>query len=578
MQFDYLFLTPQWLKEYHTKYPHGMSVLENIIEWVNQVNKLIDWANMSPEKMEQILEEWNENGKLNYVINEALKTGLNDININVKDFSSLNSGNWSVPIQAAIDLAYSLNGGTVLLPTGVYNYSSDIHVKESVLLKGSKKSVLNCTVNSGARIILYHDSSVTDIEFSLPIDYNHSLFYFDNRYLTAITRKDKRGINQGKVVVAKNKIYKPDPGTNFKTRSETPEMVAFDFYAAPQPEYTILSGFWNVVVKENNIFGIPLVIKIKTDTTGWVNGCVFERNVADYFETFISVQRSPETKGIDGNNIRFNDLQTREAVTKDVFEDISARPYESNYIHNNHIWDMLTFTQARLGNMHNVNPSSGYLINKERYTWILAPNRYYLLGRFNSFSSSVHHVALEFTRPNRLKSEIIISGLSGGSVQRTHYGHDRSVNNFEFYTKTLANGQTELYVKVPSEIEVNMFFESMRSFVPSPIVYYTTVSDVTILTNISDAGPGSNITSNIFDHTSNLIQFPMGVSYTPVPNTNSNIATAPEGRGGTLITYKMVESGSTGYSWQEYKIFNTKVFYRRIAPTTTSWGEWTKIF
>ena len=76
MKFDPLFVTPQWLKEYHTKYPNGMSVLENIIEWVNKTNVLIDWANVTPEKTEQILTQWQESGLLNNIISEALQTEI----------------------------------------------------------------------------------------------------------------------------------------------------------------------------------------------------------------------------------------------------------------------------------------------------------------------------------------------------------------------------------------------------------------------------------------------------------------------------------------------------------------------
>lgn len=84
MKFDPLFVTPQWLKEYHTKYPHGMSVLENIIEWVNQTNVLIDWANVTPEKTEQILREWQESGLLNDIISAALQTEIDDLSLKIK--------------------------------------------------------------------------------------------------------------------------------------------------------------------------------------------------------------------------------------------------------------------------------------------------------------------------------------------------------------------------------------------------------------------------------------------------------------------------------------------------------------
>lgn len=86
MKFDPLFVTPQWLKEFHTKYPHGLSVLENIIEWVNQTNELIDWVNVTPEKMGEILAQWQADGTLDYVISEALQTEIDTVRDNLEAF------------------------------------------------------------------------------------------------------------------------------------------------------------------------------------------------------------------------------------------------------------------------------------------------------------------------------------------------------------------------------------------------------------------------------------------------------------------------------------------------------------
>lgn len=70
--FNPLFITPQWLKEYHTKYPHGLSVMENLIEWVNLTNELIDHVNLSPDKILSIMETWKTDGTLAEIINEEI--------------------------------------------------------------------------------------------------------------------------------------------------------------------------------------------------------------------------------------------------------------------------------------------------------------------------------------------------------------------------------------------------------------------------------------------------------------------------------------------------------------------------
>ena len=112
MKFDPLFVTPQWLKEYHTKYPHGMSVLENIIEWVYRTNELIDWANVTPEKTELILNEWYTSGKLENIIINALER-----QVTVKDFGAVGDGvtDDSAAFQDALDTLTH-----VIVPEGVY--------------------------------------------------------------------------------------------------------------------------------------------------------------------------------------------------------------------------------------------------------------------------------------------------------------------------------------------------------------------------------------------------------------------------------------------------------------------------
>lgn len=72
MEFNHLFISPQWLKEEHTKYPHGLSVMENLIEWVNQVNDLIRYVNLSPDKIADLLNEMKDNGELGNIINDTL--------------------------------------------------------------------------------------------------------------------------------------------------------------------------------------------------------------------------------------------------------------------------------------------------------------------------------------------------------------------------------------------------------------------------------------------------------------------------------------------------------------------------
>lgn len=70
--YNTLFISPAWLQEYHTKYPHGLSVMENLIEWVTLVNKLIGYVNLSPDKIAELLNEMKDSGELGTIINDTL--------------------------------------------------------------------------------------------------------------------------------------------------------------------------------------------------------------------------------------------------------------------------------------------------------------------------------------------------------------------------------------------------------------------------------------------------------------------------------------------------------------------------
>lgn len=495
---------------------------------------------------------------------------LLDVAVNVKNYKHVVENGWSAAIQAAIDYVYGLGGGVVLIPHGTYEYNSDIHIKEGVRLIGGRKTILKCTHVTNGRMIIYNDVTVSGIEFELHSDYNNHLFYFDNRYLGRIGRKD-RNMNQAKVIIENVRIYK----RSRKTKTETPNMIAFYYYAAPQPEYSTLSGYWNITIRDCNVDNIPVIATMKTDGTGWINGCIMERVVGDNFEHAVIVDKSAESLGIDLNLFQHLKLQAR-GFTRDVFVEVNPGSAVTNFYRDNEIWDMKTFTDARMGNIYNARPANNYTINKERYTWILSVNRFYLLGRFTAFTSSVHHVTLNCVGPNGIKSDIIITGAGGGTIQRVHYGSSRSVNTLEFYKKTLSNGEVEIYVKTPSDIEFNLYFEGIRSFIPSPLVYYDTLSGITLMTTYEEQGPGANIAPQ-FSCATPFSNFPLGVTYTIVPLTSPTISQAPEGKNGVLTTYKMTTGETPGYSWQEYQVFNSVELYRRKATGSTTWGPWYKV-
>ena len=202
VNFNPLYVTPEWLNTYHSKYPEGLSVLENIIDWITEVNNMVEYLNLTkeqidnliektmPENLEAILDEWYLDGKLADVLNhqllggikdeliaarnsytdlaarlaadkieleEALEDSKNNFFINVKKFGAKGDGvtDDSAAIQAAIDYAFEVitmynlsggwmfGGGKVFFPSGKYILRNKIVVKTNVHLMGeTQQSVI----------------------------------------------------------------------------------------------------------------------------------------------------------------------------------------------------------------------------------------------------------------------------------------------------------------------------------------------------------------------------------------------------------------------------------------------------
>lgn len=130
MNYDPLFLSPQWLREYHTKYPHGMSVLENIIEWLNQVNVMVDKINLNndmiehlaekvlPENVTAVLDSWLADGTLGNVV-------ITKIENNIPHYSVLDYGVKKIEDDAILDNAPAINSLAASLIPGETLYFPD---------------------------------------------------------------------------------------------------------------------------------------------------------------------------------------------------------------------------------------------------------------------------------------------------------------------------------------------------------------------------------------------------------------------------------------------------------------------
>jgi parallel beta-helix repeat protein len=152
-KFNHLNVPNQW-QHYWSSYPEGYTILEALLNWVAQVDNMVDnqnqlndtvtsYGNRLDDFIEQfddnlqtevteVLSEWQQSGFLDVVISEALqteidivKTDLTQIVTNVKKYGAVGDGvtDDTLAIQRASDYLTENGGGTLFFPKGVYLHS-----------------------------------------------------------------------------------------------------------------------------------------------------------------------------------------------------------------------------------------------------------------------------------------------------------------------------------------------------------------------------------------------------------------------------------------------------------------------
>lgn len=155
-RFQHLNVPLHW-EQYWTKYPEGYTILEALINWVSQVDSMVDNVNNwniyldkfvkdfdkeLQDTVTDILTEWQDSGFLNIVINEALQTQIDSVEkrvdnatrnvFNVMDAPYNAKGDGVTDDSAAIMQAvadweaYGLEGGILEIPSGRYAIATPI--------------------------------------------------------------------------------------------------------------------------------------------------------------------------------------------------------------------------------------------------------------------------------------------------------------------------------------------------------------------------------------------------------------------------------------------------------------------
>lgn len=157
MKFNHLNVPDHW-RQYWTRYPEGYTILEALINWVGQVDDMVDNVNNWNEYLDDfvelfdkelqgnvitILREWQEDGTLDVLIDEALQTQMDnleekisDISINVKTFGAVGDGvtDDTQAIQNAAD--YAFENGLVLGGRGTFLTTQTLKLRGNVDLSG----------------------------------------------------------------------------------------------------------------------------------------------------------------------------------------------------------------------------------------------------------------------------------------------------------------------------------------------------------------------------------------------------------------------------------------------------------
>lgn len=505
----HLYVPDQW-REYWSAYPQGYTILEALMDWVNQVNNMSDNLNdfynrlkyfkdyldtfkdrfddSLKDEIQNTLEDWQASGFLDDVISEALQTQIDIVEGKVDSITRTSYSYGIVPgehdntlqIQEAIDDLDSQGGGLITFGKGEYVYSNNLYIKEGTRLSFLNGATLICNSNT-AEIIFYNDTIVHDLIIEYSEEYFGEALKFDNKYLT---NKDKRDTSKenAKVLIDGLKLYKP--------YVDGSKSIALSFFSSRQSEYTPTAGFWGVNIMNSFIDGFTIVRNYKTTISGWINGNTIDNLTADHFKHFTKVDKSKESLGVDHNICKNLRLQCRN-FTRELFDDGNYLNIYRDVV----LSDMKTHTDTRLGIGNVQNIVSGQPRQVERYAEYLLSNRYYLLGTFINFTSLVNHVMIRVTAYGNVDTDFFIRGgssdNSGGSVEIRYRGDSRLSDKIDFYTKKIEGGRVELYAHntLPQEYEANIYVESFRSFYPASNVYYNNIDGLTKITDIVEQYP-----------------------------------------------------------------------------------------
>lgn len=169
---------PSHWQHYWTKYPEGYTILEALLNWVNQVNEMTDNLNDMNVRLDDflaqfdeelqdtvalLLTEMKENGDLADIINVTV---FNDLNDKIDSLAIIpekeeSETDWTAAIHRAVDKAMSTGKKKIYFPAGTYEHTGIILTDcEGLTVDGHKGATLKLTEMTHAHCIDIQSPSV----------------------------------------------------------------------------------------------------------------------------------------------------------------------------------------------------------------------------------------------------------------------------------------------------------------------------------------------------------------------------------------------------------------------------------
>ena len=566
-RFNHLNVPSHW-QHYWSKYPEGYTILEALLNWVKQVDDMVDSQNnlsdtvanyrkelddfisrFDPKLQTQVtnvLSEWQSNGFLDIVIDEALQTEMDNLDTKVTD--NLNT------------------------------FDKDLQKnKNKIKITGTSLSTLDAP-KQGIVSFITDDGQIEDYTVIKPI--------FERVGVpcnAAIITNDIGNAAKFKMTLAQLKELQDDYG--WEIQSHTMGHVHLDQLSEAQQEAELKGS-----VDQLNSLGL------KCESIAYPFGHyndITRRLTRKYY-------RSGRTTDKGRHGINYSPIDTYEL--KMIYLDSSASygNDESGFEANT-----LEFYKYYIDKNQETN---GWLIITFHGGDIANAGLAGLLEQVVNYANSKSPIMTYSDALDRVGNIVDIGDKSELKPTNKHFtvGYDGkiSTNNVDvLFSNEGFDGNTPLKSFQPYRTTMNLLSNTVGQNIGMPdnwggILYTHKVTDdrspnlfynyqlyhVLITNNVYKRSANNDGTwgkwfkvnpsmfINTEGHTpdTNINEFDNGISINSVNSATAQTTSAPVGLGGTLLTFK------TGYNWQEYHVYNSQDVYKRVISGSTP-GAWKKI-